>query len=76
MATVPLGKKPGLNRFIGSCRSKGVHAGPVTSIPGSRYFLRCLDPPNPPQTPSQKVLGALGIDHWPHTKQLVPPRKP
>ena len=27
-----------------------------------KYLLRSyLDPPNPPQTPSQKVLGGLGI---------------
>ena len=26
--------------------------------------VRYLDPPNPPQTPSQKVLGALGCREW------------
>ena len=34
------------------------------SIPyTSKYLIRrYLDPPNPPQTPSQKVLGCVGID--------------
>ena len=31
----------------------------------SKYLLRrSLDPPNPPQTPSQKVLGGLGSDQF------------
>ena len=51
------GRERRVSERLGIRGRKEQHIVPYTS----KYLLRrYLDPPNPPQTPSQKVLGGLG----------------